>query len=322
MPSRILFSLLALASLWSFSRTLYRRFHHRIQSTPPLRYDRLGERLWRAFAEVMLQTRVIRDRPLVGILHALVMWGFLVFAWVSVEHMALGIRGLDRAAPERTWYSTFAAVWAVAVLAGILGLAFRRFVLRPRVLGPLSGTSALVSAFIVALMVTHLLGWGAFEPGSEAWKANWWAHTLSFFAILTVIPTSKHLHLLLGPIAIFFRSSNTSSVRALRAGDDDDLGMVRFTDLAPKDLLDLHACVDCRRCTQAGPANNVGQSLNPKEVILQMQRGLMAETRVHSGSPGQPDSGHGLAVGGSKRPDSAPPPAVIAGTAEEVRSGD
>src|SRR5262249_24227963 len=155
-----------------------------------------------------------------------------------------------------------AAIWAVAVLTGILGLAFRRFVLRPKLLGPLSGTSALVSTLIVSLMLTHLLGWGAFEPGTSAWKANWWAHTLAFLGILVVIPTSKHLHLLLGPVAIFFRSSTTSTVRALRAGDDDDLGMVRFTDLAPKDLLDLHACVECGRCTQACPAHNVGQSLN------------------------------------------------------------
>ena len=284
MLGQIAFVLLFAASVAYFVRCVYRRFHHPIQRVPPLCWDHPSERLWRVFGEVLLQERVIRERPVTGLLHALVMWGFFAFAWVSAEHLSLGVRGLDAARASESWYGVFAAAWAVAVIVGILGLTFRRFVLRPAELGPLSGTSAVVAALIVLLMTTYLLGWRALEIGSTAWKVNWWVHTLSFLGMLVVIPQSKHLHLLVGPVAIFFRSRTTSGMRALREDDDDDLGMVRFPDLAPKDLLDLHACVECGRCTQACPANVVGQSLNPKEVILQMQRGLLAGGEVIAGT--------------------------------------
>ncbi|MBI3667806.1 MAG: (Fe-S)-binding protein [Acidobacteria bacterium] len=285
MASRVLFAILIVASIWYFARTIYRRFHYKIQSIPAFPFDHPGARFWRVFLEVVLQSRVIRDRPVAGLLHALVLWGFFAFAWVSLRHMALGFRGLEAAEREESWYGLFAAAWAVAVLVGILGLTFRRFALRPKELGPLSPTSGLVSALIVLLMLTYLLGWRGFGVHTTAWRANWWVHTVSFFALLVVIPQSKHLHLALSPVAIFFRPWNTSSIRPLRAGDDDDLGIVRFTDLAPKDLLDIHACVECGRCTQVCPANLTGQSLNPKEVILQMQRGLMAGGAVISGTP-------------------------------------
>jgi Fe-S oxidoreductase len=275
-----LFVLVLAASLWSFARTVRCRFRFPIQSVPPLSRDRIAARLWRVFLEVMLQTRVLRDRPVPGLLHALVMWGFFAFAWVSLEHLWLGLRGLDGATPDTSWYGWFAAAWAVAVLIGILGLALRRFVLRPKWLGPRSGTSGVVAGLIVTLMVTYLLGWRGIEAGSTAWRLNWWAHTLSFLGMLVVIPRSKHLHLVVGPIAVFFRSWTTSATRPLRPGDDEDIGMVRFRDLAPKDLIDLHACVECGRCTQVCPANAIGGSLNPKEVILQMQRGLLAGGEV------------------------------------------
>src|SRR5690242_17050011 len=145
MLSRLVFVLLLVASLWDFSRTVYRRLHHKIQPTPPLQFDHFTARIWRVFSEVFLQSRVIRDRPVAGMLHALVMWGFFAFAWVSIRHLWLGFVGIDSATPHESWYGDFAAIWAVAVLIGIGGLAFRRFVVRPRVIGPVSLSSGLVA---------------------------------------------------------------------------------------------------------------------------------------------------------------------------------
>jgi Fe-S oxidoreductase len=102
--------------------------------------------------------------------------------------------------------------------------------------------------------------------------------------MLWVIPNSKHLHLMLGPVAIVFRSETTSSIRPLRQDDDEDLGMLRFADLSQKDVLDIHACVECGRCTEACPANVIGGTLNPKEIILQLQRGQLAGGETLSGT--------------------------------------
>ena len=101
------------------------------RARPALPRINLARRLASTFLEVMLQTRVIRDRPLAGFLHALVMWGFFAFAWVSLEHILQGFAGLESAAADQSWYGAFAAVWAVAVLVGVIGLAYRRFVVHP-----------------------------------------------------------------------------------------------------------------------------------------------------------------------------------------------
>jgi Fe-S oxidoreductase len=277
-------------SVWLFLRTLSQRHLARIPKAGELPSGSIGKRIWRTFVEVVLQYRVVRDRPVAGILHAAVLWGFLAFAWVSAKHFYVGIRGLEYAKEDLSWYGTFVAAWAIAVLVAIIGLSFRRFVLRPAALGALSATSGLVAALIAALMVTYLFEWRMLPVGSTAWKTNWWVHTLVFLALLVVIPQSKHLHLVLAPFAIFLRPETTSATRALR-DDGEDLGLVRFKDLRWKDVLDINACVECGRCTQFCPANITGGSLSPKEIILSMQHGLLRGGEVIAGTVSEKSKG-------------------------------
>ncbi len=281
--TQAVFLVVALTGIWLFFRTVNRRLFSVFPRHGDLPFDHIPRRLWRVFVEVILQYRVVRDRPVVGIMHAAVLWGFLAFGWVSAKHMLLGLRGLDAATGERTWYGAVVAVFALAVLAAMIGLSFRRFVLRPKALGKLSPTSAAVAFLISALMVTYLLGWHVLPVGSTDWKVNWWLHTLSFFSLLVVIPISKHLHLVLAPFAIFFRSETTSSMRPLQE-DGEDLGMVHFKDLGRKDVLDVDSCVECGRCTDACPANLSGGTLSPKEIILDLRRGLLSRGDVVAGT--------------------------------------
>src|SRR5580658_4593747 len=51
----------------------------------------LGQRIWDFFSEVMLQSKVIQQRPLPGIAHAFVFWGFCAFALVTLNHFAIGL---------------------------------------------------------------------------------------------------------------------------------------------------------------------------------------------------------------------------------------
>lgn len=285
MFERILLAAVTLASLVYFLLSVWRRLAPMFAARERnLAFDRLASRLLTVFAEVFLQTRVIRERPAAGLLHALVMWGFFAFAWVSIEHFALGFSGLGAPREGHAWYGAFAAVWAVAVLAGIVGLSHRRFILRPKALGERpSATSALVALLIVVLMGTYLADWGNVYGSPSAWKANWWAHTAALLGMLWLIPNSKHLHLVLSPVAIFFRGNLTSSMRALRDDDDDDFGMLSFADLSQKDILDVNSCVECGRCTDSCPANLIGGSLDPKKIVLQLQKGLLAGGDVIAG---------------------------------------
>src|SRR5712664_743799 len=107
--SRAIFCTLCLGAIWLFLATVNQRLSSVFTRHCDVRLDRIPHRLWRVFVEVILQYRVVRDRPLVGILHAAVVWGFLVFAWVSAEHLSLGLRGLENATPAHSWYGAFAA---------------------------------------------------------------------------------------------------------------------------------------------------------------------------------------------------------------------
>lgn len=176
---RAIFVALAAGSVWLFLKTLNRRLFSVFPKHGDLPLDNMPKRLWRVLVEVPLQYRVVRGRPVVGLLHAAVLWGFVAFAWASAEHLQWGLRGLEKATGTQTWYGEFVAAWALAVLAAMLGLSFRRFVLRPKPLGELSATSGIVALLISALMVTYLLGWRVFPVRSQAWKVNWWIHRKS-----------------------------------------------------------------------------------------------------------------------------------------------
>jgi Fe-S oxidoreductase len=292
MLTRLLFVLLMAISAWATWTGLRARLGDLGQRRNDLPLDHLGRRFRRLVTEVLLQVRVMRNRPLVGVLHALVMWGFLAFAWVSVRHLWAGLAGLDQASSPGGAYRASVAVWAVLVTVGILGLAFRRFVLRPAALGAWSWTSAGVTALIVVLMVSYLLDWsGAFGHASRAWQGNWWAHALALLAFPPLIVRSKHLHLVLGPVAVFFRPATTSRMRPIDLGPENfeketpDLGLVELGQLPWKDVLDLYACVECGRCTDACPAHRSGGSLSPKALVLQMQAGLRAGGTTIVGTP-------------------------------------
>lgn len=278
MSPRSLLLLAVAASLGYFAIVVARRLRGLAWARANLSFHQPVRRLGRLFGEVLLQRRVLAERPVAGLLHALVMWGFLAFAWVSIEHLWQGVVGLESSRRDDSLYGWFAAVWAVAVIVGITGLAFRRFVVRPSALGAhLSAGSAAVALLILVLMGTYLAGWRGLEPGSERWQWNWAAHTAALLAMLWVIPNSKHLHLVLGPVAVFFRGGETTSgTRPLDEADDDDFGMMHFSDLSQKDVLDVNACVECGRCSEVCPANLTGGSLDPKRIILQMQGGLLA----------------------------------------------
>lgn len=224
---------------------------------------RIGAFIW----EVLLQGKVIRDRPLPGVAHAFVFWGFLAFGLVTVSHIAegFGLPLLSRAGVAGKFYYGFVALWAIAVALSIAGLFWRRFVMRPKWLGKVSEESGFIAALIFLLMITYLLRYAATE-GTLAGKANWWVHTLTLLVFLPLIPHTKHLHLLLSPAAIFAKRQGFSQIPPLSG--DEDAGLVTRADITNIDALQAFSCVECGRCTEQCPASNTGKLLNPKEVIL------------------------------------------------------
>ena len=280
-----LFVALAAASVYGFWRRFGPILGKILQSKkdPDFHLFPIGKRVWDFVWEVLLQAKVIRERPLAGVAHALVFWAFCTFALVTLNHCAVifGLGFLDPAGRVGRLYFDFAAIFAIACAIGILGLFVRRFLVRPRWLGELSWGSGLVALLIFALMATYLAAFFVTAPGGAV-QALWWAHTLTLLAFLPLIPHTKHLHLVLSPFTVFFSRGEFAHIPPLSG--DEDFGLVAGKDLTRLVSLQAYSCVECGRCMEHCPANATGKQLNPKEIVLGL-RGYLNEFGPQSEEP-------------------------------------
>ena len=123
------------------------------------RTDHLPARFGGMLADVFLQRRVLR-RPVAGLLHLLIVWGFFVFAINTINHFT-GAFFPEFHLFGRTvlaeYYSVLADIFAVLILTGVVGLAIRRYVFHAPGLTPRSIESAVVFFFIGGAMAAYLL---------------------------------------------------------------------------------------------------------------------------------------------------------------------
>lgn len=277
-----LFGAAGAASLGLFYLRLRRILRTILGSRPEagFRLAPLGPRAAGFVREVLCQAKVIRHRPLPGLAHALVFWGFCVFALVTANHVAQGFGAVlleTRQGPFGRYYAALAMVFALAVAASITGLAIRRFVVRPPWLGEkVSAESGVIAFLIFALMATYLAEyfWRP-GPGSPGGKAIWWAHSLALLVFLPLLPRTKHLHLALAPITVFLGRGGFARIPPL-AGDED-FGLCSGQDVTRLVALQAYSCVECGRCQEQCPAHATGKALNPKSIAL----GLRAYLNEH-----------------------------------------
>lgn len=270
--SRGILLALIVVSIWLFWLR-FGRVIERIRAAKPdadFKLKPVGRRIWHLLWDVMCQAKVIRERPWPGIAHAFVFWSFCAFALVSLNHIASGFGGafLDYHAVFGAFYYWFAFAFAAVCAVSIAGLAYRRFVIRPKWLEPLSYESGVIAALIFLLMVTYMPIWWVPES-SLGGHVLWWIHTLTLIGFLPLIPHTKHLHLILSPLTIFLDRNGFSHIPPLSG--DEDFGIVSGKDISQITALQAYSCVECGRCTEHCPANNTGKELNPKLIALGMR---------------------------------------------------
>jgi Fe-S oxidoreductase len=271
--------LLVVASVGVFAAQVATRVRLILAAPNTFSFDRAGFRFQRFLLDVVFQRQTIAERPVAGVAHAFVFWGFVAFAgYTATEFLyGLGIADLTHTA----WFARYRDVltaFAVAVLAGISYLLVRRAIVRPVGLGTtVSAESIVIGLLIAALMVTFLLTYRLPEE-STAGRVNWWVHAVVILAFLALIPASKHFHLLLSPITVLLKSPTLGNVRNLDF-EKEQVGLETVKDLGSKMVLDAFTCVECGRCQVNCPAWGAGKELNPKAIILQTQDALIAGNR-------------------------------------------
>jgi Fe-S oxidoreductase len=263
-------------------------------------------------AVIVLAQRKLLQRLAPGLAHAFIFWGFLVLLPTIVIAM---IGAVDKRATlpwlgHQGWYASLQDLFAVLVFCGVLAALWIRKVLRPRRFAGSHLREADLILALIATIVVSLLLWhaGRIALGLNEWPRHWsfvsnalshlfgrneatrvlervfvWVHVTAILGFLAYLPHSKHLHIFVAAVNVWFgRTTPGGRLEPLRFDDPDvpedqlRFGSGTIGDLNFKEVLDTFSCTECGRCQDACPAFATGKILSPKLVIMGLRDHLLA----------------------------------------------
>ena len=303
----MLIGALALAAALAVSGVLFARRAKLLvdlvrMGKPAERFDDVPGRV-RNEAEIVLGQRKLLQRLVPGLIHAAIFWGFLVLFPTILIAM---IGAVDREATlpwlgHQGWFALLVDVFAVLVLAGVIGAAIIRKVQRPaRFQGSHLGEADLILALIAGIVTTLLLWHAArIALGLNEWPQagrrcptrcrpvrRQTSHR-GARASLRLGPRADHPQLpRLPPPLKAPAHRHRRGERLLHAdpcagppraaafdGPEDEMrfGAGTVPDLTWKQTLDTFSCTECGRCQDVCPAWTTGKELSPKLLIMALR---------------------------------------------------
>jgi Fe-S oxidoreductase len=277
--------------------------------------NRVGDipRRARNEAEIVLGQSKLLQRLGPGLLHAFIFWGFTVLL-PTILIALIGIVDKHDTLPwlgHQGWYALLVDIFCVLVLVGVVGALWIRKVQQPRRFeGSHLGEADLILALIATIVISLLL-WHATRIALHLneWPAKWspvsnalshlfgdnqatkvlervfvWIHVLTILGFLAYLPRSKHLHIFVAAVNVWFgRTRAKGRLEPLKFDDpdvpEDELrfGAGLAKDLTWKQVLDTFSCTECGRCQDACPAFATGKVLSPKLVIMGLRDLVLAQ---------------------------------------------
>jgi len=271
------------------------------------RFSGVGERIIRIIKVVFGQSKLLRE-PVAGSIHFIIFWGFVIFLFAVTESIIQGFYSpfsWEFLGRMYLLISSVSDVFGLLVIISVLIALFRRFIVKiPRLqLERSSQVDAVVILFLILFVVLSMYGQNAasisisgvqeyeVKPISAAisslfftesssplivYTIFWWAHIVFIFAFLNYLPYSKHLHVLASVPNVYF--ANLDSVRnTLKPIDLEDeeidfFGAADIEHFSWKQILDGYSCTECGRCDSVCPANIVGKSLSPRNILINIRK--------------------------------------------------
>jgi Fe-S oxidoreductase len=272
---RIAVALYLIGTLAVFARLVAQKIAFVRRGKPEDRSDQIGRRIGIFITEVIGQARVL-ERVTAGWAHAAIFWGFIAFAVGTLDllwRLAAGGEGF-LVGPLGFWPWVVDA-FAFLILAGILVLAVRRYILRPPYLTYHSVESGVVLGVIALIAATHF---GERYLTGSASEYSGYAHLVVAFSFLAYVPTSKHFHILGAPVNAVvkqLRDHQKMDFLDLEAELDeskgDAYGFNTLNHFAWTDRLSVLTCIECGRCQEACPAYFTGKLLSPRDFIVDLK---------------------------------------------------
>ena len=308
-PEKLVFVALILITAAAFLTPIVLRVRIVLAGAPEDRFGDLWKRFRHAVAKVLFQRCTLRsERVFTGLMHVGIFYGALSFDTMTVGHTLEGFFDgfyISGRSGLGLVFSFVIDAAAIAVMAGVVFLAFRRFVLRPKGYATTPGDSAMIYLLITLATATYLYFEAfaiAHHPETARWsflgpwlanmvsasglsaaevashfKIAWWAHVVAVYGFIAYVPHSKYLHMFAGPFNVFFRGQAPSGVLdPVDLEKSEVFGVEKIADLTWKDNLDAFACMECGRCQDACPAFASAKPLSPKMVLFNQEKALLA----------------------------------------------
>jgi Fe-S oxidoreductase len=304
LAEKLALSFLLLAGLGVFAWSAWRRFRVLFKFQPAARFDRIGARLWGVVTLALGQRKMFKY-PLAGLMHALIFWGFCVYAVRTVTLFGQGFSSSFVFPVLGWWPSTWGAyslckdVFSILVSVGVLfWIGWRVFGDPKRISTHLE--AYLILGMILTLMVTDLVIDGAeialgqaslaeWMPFSSATAhllggvgpgtlqvvhaVSWWVHMTTLLVFLNFLPYGKHFHVITSIPNTFFRNLGPVG-RLPRIPNIEEAATYGFSKLEQfdwKDVLDGYTCTECGRCSANCPANLTMKPLSPKHLSINLR---------------------------------------------------
>ncbi len=168
MIKQLLFALSLLVTLGIFAYTTM-RYIKLFRLTRPFPVKDWGKRIKVMLAVAFGQTRILR-KPVIGLMHAMVWWGFLVILVGSIEMVIDGLAGTERAlsilGPVYDVITASGDVFALIILIAIIAFMIRRLFMNIRRFTGIemkhrSHQDANLALTLILLLMVSLLGMNA-----------------------------------------------------------------------------------------------------------------------------------------------------------------
>jgi heterodisulfide reductase subunit C len=242
MTKQIIFAITLLGTIGLFTYTINRivSFFKFTRSAYPIKD--FGKRIKIMLSVAFGQTKIFR-KPVIGLFHALVFWGFCVIIFGSIEMVIDGLTGTSRVlqflGPAYSIIIASGDIFALLVaIAIIIFLSRRLFFHIKRFEGiemkKISHIDANIALSIILLLMISLLSMNigfieyksltgenlvglypistvisGFLTGGQAenfrlmYEISWWTHILLIFIFANLLPYSKHFHVFMSVPNVF-----------------------------------------------------------------------------------------------------------------------
>jgi heterodisulfide reductase subunit C len=242
MTKQIVFAIALLITIGVFSYTIGRivRFFRFTRPAFPLRD--WGKRINVMLSVAFGQTKIFR-RPVIGMFHALVFWGFCVIILGSIEMVIDGLTGSERVlqflGPVYNIIMASGDIFALLVAISIIVFLSRRIFFHIKrfegiEMKKISHIDANIALTIILLLMVSLLSMnigyvnyktvtggtiaglypvsallaplfsgGLAENYRLMYEASWWTHILLIFIFANILPYSKHFHVFMSIPNVF-----------------------------------------------------------------------------------------------------------------------